>query len=80
MLTEREVLALERVKDKMRKLRDKISEAQGTLREITEDLGNYDFDPEVTDEQLSDLKAELSDAILLIETDIEEYDEMDDAA
>lgn len=81
MLTEREVLALERVKEKLRAFRDKVSEAQSALRTIASDdadTGNYDFETDGCDEFLEDVKSQVSDAILLIETDIEEYDEGDE--
>lgn len=81
MLTEREVLALERVKQKLRTFRDKVSEAQSALRCIASDdadLGNYDFSSDDFEETFVEIVATTNDAILLIETDIEEYDEDDE--
>lgn len=73
-LTERKVLALERVKEKLRKLRDNLSATQASLREIGEcaaELVDYDCDVEQIAEDLQEFQGVVSDAIDVIEVDIQ---------
>ena len=77
MLTEREVMAVERFRDELRALKTQMDSVNSKLAMLTNedfDWDEYNFDPEHLSDAMADYLAEVHDSILLMTEAIEEYD------
>jgi hypothetical protein len=81
MLTEREVMAVERFRDQLRALKTQMDSVNSKLAMLTNeefDWDEYNFDPEHLSDAIADYLSEVSDSISLMSEAIEEFDKDDE--